>query len=161
MLGLFGHQGWIEDVVNSAFQSFLEARHTLRDEASAQAFADRIALNAARDRMRSQRRRTFLDEIFLGAPTWMPLAPTPDVHTRDRDLIRRLNDVMTHLGPRIRLPYLLYHVEGRTVAEIARIEGATEHAIYKRIARARAEIRRRARQDPVLSEWLDEVGARR
>ncbi len=65
MLRMFGREPWVEDVAHAAFETFLEKRHTLRDEGSVDAFALRIALNAARDVMRRQRRTTILDDLFV------------------------------------------------------------------------------------------------
>ena len=154
MQGLFGRQPWIEDVVHTAFESYLAKSGTFRGEGSVESFADSIVLNAARDVMRRQRRTVMLREIFQVRGDWPAIAPAPDVVAEDRDRLRRLNAILERMGPTTRMPYLLHHVEGASVAEIAGIEGATEDAIRKRITRAGRELRERAGKDPVLAEWL-------
>lgn len=155
MLRLFGHQVWLDDALQSAFEVFLRKRHTYRGEGSIEAFGEAIALNVARDWMRKQRRTILVHEIVAERGAWPSLTPGPAEEAEHRDRIRRLKLVLARLRPGLRMAYLLYHTENRTVAEIAEIEGATEAAIRKRIERARNEIHARARKDPVLKEWLE------
>ena len=155
MQRLFGRQPWVEDVVQSAFESFLARRDTYRGDGSIESFADSIVLNAARDVMRRRRRAVLLRKIFQVRGDWPAMPPAPDEQAEDMDRLRRLNAILESMGPTTRLPYLLHHVENMSVAEIARVEGASEDAIRKRITRARSEIHRRAAMDPVLAEWLE------
>jgi RNA polymerase sigma factor (sigma-70 family) len=153
LLRLFGHEDWIEDALQSAFETFLRKRHQYRGEGSIEAFAQAIALNTARDWMRRQSRSILLHELVADRGAWPPIDPSEQAEHTDR--IRRLGLVLARIGPRYRMPYLLYHVENMPVAEIARIEGATEAAIRKRLSRAREQIHARAMHDPVLAEWLE------
>jgi RNA polymerase sigma-70 factor (ECF subfamily) len=154
MLRLFGHQPWLQDVVQGAFEAFLEKRHTLRDPSRENAFADRIALNHARDEMRRHKRASVVNDIIRTQADWPVLTPTPESVVQDRDRIRRLTVILEKLDPKYRMAYLLYHVQGNTIAEIAEMEGIGEEGVRKRIARARKQIHGRARKDPVLAEWL-------
>jgi RNA polymerase sigma factor (sigma-70 family) len=158
MLRMFGPQSWLDDVVHSAMETFIRKKHTVRDPSAVQAFADRIAINAARDWMRRQRRTILVAELFTDRGTWDPVSPGPAEEMEDRDRIRRLNLILSRLAPRYRIAYLLYHVENRTVPEIAEIENASEAAIRKRLTRARDQIHARARRDPVLKDWLESIG---
>lgn len=158
MLGMFGQKPWVQDVIQTAFESYLRKKHTFRGEGSIEAFSDSIALNAARDCMRRQKRKHLVLSLFAEHGQWAPLTPTPESETEDRDRIRRLQSILESLGPKYRIPYLLYYVENVKIAEIAEIEGVSEEAIRKRITRARARIRSLARDDPVLAEWLDTTG---
>ena len=157
MLRLFGPQAWLDDVLQTAIEAFLRKKHTYRGEGSLAAFADAIALNTARDWMRKQRRTVLVREMYAERGPWPAPSMGPVDEMEDRDRIRRLKVILERLKPDSRIAYLLYHMENRTVPEIAEIAGATEAAIRKRISRAREEIHRRARRDPVLTEWLDNV----
>ena len=157
MLRLFGPQAWLDDVLQAAIEAFLRKKHMHRGEGSLAAFAEVIALNTARDWMRRQRRTVLVWELFSERGPWPAPSPGPAEEMEDRDRIRRLTVILERLKPSSRIAYLLYHVENRTVPEIAEIEGASEAAIRKRLSRAREEIHRRARMDPVLTEWLDNV----
>ncbi len=160
MLGLFGHRPWVADVVHSAFETFLRKRDTWRGEGSIEAFADAIALNAARDCMRRQRLTAIWDALTSGQDDWPALAPSPEAETADRDRVRRLQAVLEKIGPKLRIPYLLRNVEGMAIEDIARIEGASVQAVRKRITRARAKVHARALKDPVLKEWLAGIEGR-
>jgi len=157
MLGLFGPQAWLDDVLQTAIEMFLRKKHTCREEGSLGAFAEVIALNTARDWMRRQRRGVLVRELFAERGPWPAPSPGPVEEMEDRDRIRRLTVILERLKPDNRIAYLLYHVENRSVSEIAEISGATEAAVRKRISRARDEIHLRARRDPVLTEWLENV----
>lgn len=157
MLRLFGPQTWLDDVLQSAIETFLRKKHTYRGEGSLEAFADSIALNTARDWMRKQRRTVLMRELVAERGAWPAPSPGPAEEMQDRDRIRRLNLILGRLRPKLRMAYLLYNMENKNVDEIAELEGASPAAIRKRISRARDEIHRRARTDPVLAEWLDNI----
>lgn len=160
MLRLFGHQPWIEDVIHTAYAKFMQSRGSFRGEGSLEAFADRIALNTARDVMRRQKRTAIVHDLLRQAPRWPSLPPSPDVQTEERERMRRLHHLLERLDPIYRIPYLLYHVENRTLEEIAFLENVTTEAIKKRLTRARRKLHARARKDPVLREWLDGIEGR-
>jgi RNA polymerase sigma-70 factor (ECF subfamily) len=159
MLRLFGHQPWLQDVIHNAFETFLHKKHTFRGQGTIESFAERIALNTARNQMRLQKRTALVHDLVRQSPQWPGLTPTPEAETEDRDRIRRLTAVLERLRPGYRIPYLLYHVENRSIREIASVVDATEAAIRKRIARAKSQIHKLARKDPVLAEWLDSMEA--
>ncbi len=155
MLRMFGQQPWVQDVVNTAFETFIAKQGMFRGEGTIEAFALSIAMNAARDVMRRQRREAIIELLFYQGRIWPTLDPSPESRTDDRDRVRRLVSILERIKPGLRIPYLLYHVDGMPVAEIAGVEGLSEAAVRKRITRAREAIHRKARQDPVLREWLD------
>jgi RNA polymerase sigma-70 factor (ECF subfamily) len=155
---LLGTRSDAEDVVQVAMESFLKARQSFRGEGSIEAFADGIVANVARNWMRRQRRGILAREVVADREDWPDRTAGPAEEAENRDRLRRLAEILRRLKPKYRMAYLLYHVEGKTVGEIARIEETSESAVRTRILRARREIQRRAKRDPVLSEWLDAVG---
>jgi RNA polymerase sigma-70 factor (ECF subfamily) len=152
---LFGYQDGYEDVVQISMEQFLKARKSFRGEGSLLAFAQGITANVARNYMRKQRRGVLMHEVVADRTDWPDLTPGPEEKAADRDKLRRLVEILERLKPKYRIAYLLYHVDNRTVPEIAGMEGTSEGAIRQRILRARREIHRRARKDAVLAEWLE------
>jgi RNA polymerase sigma-70 factor (ECF subfamily) len=160
-LRLLGHRDDIDDVVQAAMEAFLKARESYRGEGSIESFAVGIAANVSRNWMRKQRRSILVQEFVAEREQWPDLAQGPEDEVQGRDRLRRLVEILKRLKPKYRTAYVLYHVENRTVAEIAEIEKASESAVRTRILRARREVHRRARRDPVLSEWLAGLGGKR
>ena len=151
---MLGPQEGAEDVVQTAMETFLKARKDHRGEGSIESFAQGIAVNVVRGFMRKQRRGVMLRELVAVQEAWSELPPDPSNHADSREKLRRLMDIMKRLKPEFRTAYLLYQVEGKTVPEIAAMEGTSQSAVRTRILRARREMHRRAAGDPLLSEWL-------
>lgn len=63
-----------------------------------------------------------------------------------RDLYRAVNSLKKEL----RLPVILYYIEGFNVKEIAQILEISEGAVQKRLARARGKLKRDLQESGVL-----------
>jgi RNA polymerase sigma-70 factor (ECF subfamily) len=158
---MLGYRNDLEDIVQAAMEAFLKSRASFRGEGSIEGFADSIAANVARRWMYKQRRSIFIHELAADRGPWPEPPGGPDQEHENKDKVRRLLEILGRLKPKYRMACVLYYVEGKTVAQIAEIEGKSENAIRKRILRGRQEVHRRANHDPVLSEWLAEMrGAR-
>lgn len=151
---LLGPHEAAEDIVQISVEQFLRSRDRHSGQGTIEAFADGITVNVLRDFFRRQRRSVLIRELVAVREEWKPLPQGPASHTESRDRLRRLMEILERMKPKYRTAYLLYHVEGKAVDQIARMEGSTESAVRTRILRARREIHRRARKDPVLAQWL-------
>lgn len=151
------HEG-MEDVVQTAMETFLKARKDHRGDGSIEAFASGIAVNVVRGFMRKQRRGIMLRQMVARQEAWPELPPDPADQADSREKLRRLLEILKRLKPDLRTAYLLYQVEGKTVPEIARMEGTSESSVRTRILRARRDLHRRAAGDPMLAEWLAKSG---
>ena len=81
-------------------------------------------------------------------------ASIPDAQAHARDGLRRLYAALSQLSPDARTAFALYAIDGRSVAEVARLVGTTVVTAKVRIWRARRELMKRAAEDPVLKELL-------
>jgi RNA polymerase sigma-70 factor (ECF subfamily) len=158
---LLGYREDLEDIVQAAMEGFVKSHGSFRGEGSLEGFADAIAANVARTWMRRQRRTVLLREIVAERDAWPDLGEGPEEETQTLDRLRRLTEILEKIKVEYRMACLLYYVENKTVAEIARTEGTSENAIRLRILRGRRAIRRHAGKDPVLAEWLGEIGESR
>ena len=70
---------------------------------------------------------------------------------------RRLAAVVGELPPERRTALVLRHVQGYSVAEVAKITGAPQNTVRDRLRKARATLRRRVVADEVLRERLEEL----
>jgi RNA polymerase sigma-70 factor (ECF subfamily) len=154
---MFGYRDDIEDIVQAAMEAFVKAKSTFRGEGSIEGFAEAITANVARTWMYKHRRVAAVHAMVAEHEPWPKLEPAPSEEAERKDKLRRLLAIIERLKPKYRMAVLLYYVEGKSVAEIAKSEGCTENAAYVRISRGRKEIRRRAKRDPVLAEMLEEL----
>ena len=68
--------------------------------------------------------------------------------------MRRLYAVLDTLSPASRVAFALFEIDGRPVAEVAELTGATVTATKVRLWRARRQLEAAAAADPVLREFL-------
>jgi RNA polymerase sigma-70 factor (ECF subfamily) len=155
---LMGYSESLEDVVQTAMEEFLRSRHTYRGEGTMDAFADGIMVNVVRNWMRSRRTKRALLEVVTDETDWPDLGAVPADEAEGWDRLRRLLAIIEKLKPKHRIACTLYYLERKSVSEIARIEGVSDNTIRIRLHRGRKELHGRARRDPVLAEWLAQIG---
>jgi RNA polymerase sigma-70 factor (ECF subfamily) len=141
----------VDDLVQETFIAVFRGLAKFRGEARLSTWIDRIAVRVALDHVRTRK------------PTPVPLgvigdelsdASIPDAQAHARDGLRRLYAALSQLSPDARTAFALYAIDGRSVAEVARLVGTTVVTAKVRIWRARRELMKRAAEDPVLKELL-------
>lgn len=141
----------VDDLVQETFIAVFRGLAKFRGEARLSTWIDRIAVRVALDHVRTRK------------PTPVPLgvigdelsdASIPDAQAHARDGLRRLYAALSQLSPDARTAFALYAIDGRSVAEVARLVGTTVVTAKLRIWRARRELMKRAAEDPVLKELL-------
>ena len=103
-----------------------EHRRSLRNEAYFKTWVTRIAVNVCRDILRKNRRVTPVETL--------PDSPAPESPTELRMTIERLPE-------RLRLPLVLYYLEGYSVEETARAMGVPSGTVKFRLHEARKALR--------------------
>ena len=87
-------------------------------------------------------------------------APGPSIsgarRAMAREGVRRLYAALDRLPPLARLAFALHEIEGRSMAEVATLTGASVTATKLRVWRARRALVASAAGDPVLREILEE-----
>jgi RNA polymerase sigma-70 factor (ECF subfamily) len=89
------------------------------------------------NRYRSQRRTAPFDESI------QPAAPVPDGVAVDPRLEQATSEALAELPAEERLILAAYYLDGRTLAEIARMQGVHESTISRRLDRVNAALRKR------------------
>jgi RNA polymerase sigma-70 factor, ECF subfamily len=122
-----------DDLMQETFISVAEALPFFRGESSLFTFACAIAHRKTMSFVRTNARRArIVSTMDASDPREMPPA-------RDEGLRRALSA----LNPEYRELLHLKYVEDATTAEIARIVGASEHAVESKLKRARDALRKR------------------
>jgi RNA polymerase sigma-70 factor (ECF subfamily) len=146
----------MDDLMQEAFLQVFQSLRAWRAEASLATWIDRIAMRVAFRWLRQKK----------GIPTVLELtsddavAPAPLAGVRRqaaREGVRRLYAALDRMSPAARIAFALFAIDGRPVAEVAELTGASVTATKVRLWRARRQLDAAASADPVLRELLEEV----
>jgi RNA polymerase sigma-70 factor (ECF subfamily) len=148
---ILGPTSEVDDLVQETFIAAFRGLAKFRGEARLSTWIDRIAVRVALDHVRT-RKATPVPLGVIGDE--LTDASIPDAQAHARDGLRRLYAALSQLSPEGRIAFALYAIDGRSIAEVARLVGTTVVTAKVRIWRARRELMKRAAEDPVLKELL-------
>jgi RNA polymerase sigma-70 factor (ECF subfamily) len=142
---MMGNREEAEDVAQETFLSLYRHGRRFRHEARFSTFVYRVASNAALNRRRSlgRRRKRFQKlAVRQEAGDDLPSSPRdPEDATSGIELSAHVRNALAALQPSLRMPVLLYDIEGLAYSEIATILGVAEGTVKSRIHRARQALR--------------------
>lgn len=145
---LYRMLGSHEEAQDVAQETFLNLhRHGLRFRRHSRfsTFVYRVAANAALNRRRSlgrDRNRVQRLAARQAAGDHLPQAPCdPEENLTRGEVGRRVHEALLTLPERLRLPLVLFDLEGLPYSEIARVVGVPEGTVKSRIHRARQALR--------------------
>jgi RNA polymerase sigma-70 factor (ECF subfamily) len=148
----------MDDLLQEAFIQVFQSLRGWRAEASLATWIDRVSVRVAY-RYLSQKSRRITTEALENVDDAIELASVGDRHGAQRQLARdgvqRLYAVLDELGPAARLAFTLHEIDGRPLAEVASLVGATVTATKLRVWRARKRVEQAAADDVVLREFLE------
>ncbi|MHB9026102.1 MAG: RNA polymerase sigma factor [Armatimonadota bacterium] len=137
------------DLTQDVFVRAYERLPCLRDGQAFHAWITRMTMNMAHDRLRKRRP----NQLSLDAPPpgreegveWALADESPGSEERvlAGEFSERVQGALAKLSPEHRAVVVLHHLEGMPVEEIGRILGVPTGTVKSRLARARAELKRR------------------
>ena len=152
----------MDDLLQEAFLQVFQSLRGWRAEASLATWVDRVAVRVAYRYLSQRQRRIVTDPL---ADDDAPAAPAsasgvgPGARRQlARDGVKRLYAALDELSPAARLAFTLHEIDGRSMAETARLVGSSVTATKLRVWRARKRIEASAAADPVLGEFLEPGG---
>ena len=147
---MMGNKEDAEDLTQETFLSLHRHGHRFRAEARFSTFVYRVAANAALNRRRSLGRgRARIDKLKTrqAAGDDLPSSPrNPEDATLGNELSGQVRDALETLSPSLRMPVILYDIEGLAYGEIAKVLGIAEGTVKSRIHRARQALREQLRE---------------
>ncbi len=154
---MLGDWAGAEDAVQEAFLSGYRAFGTFRGE-NLTSWLMRIVSNACKDMLRSRRARPVMSvdapssyEDTDRPPLDLPSGEeSPDDYAVREELSRAIQSALLSLPEERRLTAILIDVQGYSYEDAARITNVNVGTVKSRLARARAGIRDRLRQQPEL-----------
>jgi RNA polymerase sigma-70 factor (ECF subfamily) len=153
LLRLVGPRPEVEDLLEATFMAAIDAFPRFRGEATVERWLASIATRIAFRHFRySKHRRHASLELLRGPAEPLDHRPEPDRAAENRRRIERLYHHLEKLGPKKRIPFVLYFLEGRPIDEVAAIIGENSVLTKGRIFHARRTLMARAQKDPVLKD---------
>lgn len=142
---MMGNKEDAEDLTQETFLSLHRHGHRFRAESRFSTFVYRVAANAALNRRRSLGRgRARIDKLKTrnDAGDDLPSAPRdPEDAALGAELSDHVREALDELSPSLRMPVVLYDIEGLAYGEIAKVLGIAEGTVKSRIHRARQALR--------------------
>jgi RNA polymerase sigma-70 factor (ECF subfamily) len=142
---MMGNKEDAEDLTQETFLSLHRYGHRFRAEARFSTFVYRVAANAALNRRRSLGRgRARVEKLKYrqAAGDDLPSSPRdPEDSTLGAELSDHVREALARLSPSLRMPVVLYDIEGLAYGEIAKVLGIAEGTVKSRIHRARQALR--------------------
>jgi RNA polymerase sigma-70 factor (ECF subfamily) len=137
------------DVVQQIFYRILKQSKNLREPEKLDSWVQTIAANTVYELLRRRQvRRIFLRDL----PTDVHADLVRDVEVRD--MLLRTKALIDRLPPNERILFVLYYVEGRTLAEIAELRGYSLATAKRRVGRANKRFQHLLSQNPeLLRRW--------
>lgn len=142
---MMGNKEDAEDLTQETFLSLHRHGHRFRAEARFSTFVYRVAANAALNRRRSLGRgRARVDKLKVrqAAGDDLPSSPrNPEDAALGHELSGHVREALETLSDSLRMPVILYDIEGLSYGEIAKVLGIAEGTVKSRIHRARQALR--------------------
>ena len=142
----------VEDHVQEVFLRFFRQIGDLYDPSAVRSFLFGVALHVARSELRRRRVRRFLHLTPTGVLPDLPAGGSvPDDPAREA--VRRLYAILDRLDAAGRLVFVLRHIEGMELTELASALDVSLATAKRRLAKVTARVMAMIEKDPVLPEY--------
>jgi RNA polymerase sigma-70 factor, ECF subfamily len=152
---LWGPKPEQDDLVQEVFLRFFMVVGRLRKAESVRSFIFGICVRVVNEEIR---RRMFRRWLSI-TPASVPHLPTIEGGDHDaREAVRRLYDVLDSIGGQARSLYVVRHIEGKELTEVASVHGISLSSAQRKLARVEKRVAAMVENDPLLSEYASTVG---
>ena len=148
---ILGSNRDMEDLIQDSFLQVFHSIGSFRGEAKLATWINRVTARVAYNYI-SQRRATTV--ALEAVPEIEADDPSAEQKAIAREAVRRLYLALDRVEAKQRIAFTLHAIDGRSLREVAEITDSTVMATKTRVWRARKEIDRRARKDPLLAHYL-------
>lgn len=161
------HQAWVlkilarvlgvdtelRDLLQDVFVRALRGVHTVRDGRVIQQWLRQIAVCTAMDCLRRRRRRRWLKFV---APEELHEPEAVPVNSEARQALGAVYRILDAFPVEERLAFTLRFLAGMELTEVAESAACSLATVKRRLSRAEQRFTERARNEPVLSPWLEQ-----
>lgn len=147
---ILGSNQDMEDLVQDVFLEVFRSLHQFRGEAKLSTWIARITARVATGTFgRRKPAADSLDSVQLEAA-----GPSAEEVANLREAARHLYAALDRIDPVHRIAFALHAIDGLPLKEVAEITESSLVATKSRVWRARRDLEKRARRDPVLARFL-------
>lgn len=154
-----GHESEVEDLVQEVFLRFYRNLSLLRNPGALRSFIFAISLRVTISELRSRRVRK-----WLRLPDTGTQAPStrfiPPADFEAREAVAGLTAILDRLDAKDRMAFVLYHVEGLELTEVAEALDVSLATIKRRLARIACRVFAMAESDQRLVEYSGRMARR-
>jgi RNA polymerase sigma-70 factor (ECF subfamily) len=148
---ILGSNRDIEDLIQDTFLQVFRSLERYRGEARLVSWISRITTRVAFAYIAQRKPASAALESVPDPPSNDPSAES---QVAARDAARRLYAVLDRIDPKHRVPFALHVIMGMPLRDVADATDSTLVATKSRVWRARREVNRRAKRDPLLADFL-------
>ncbi|APR84790.1 RNA polymerase sigma factor RpoE [Minicystis rosea] len=141
----------VEDAVQDVFLRFFSQIGNLRDPSALRPFLIGIALHVAGSELRRRRVRRFLRLTVDGT---LPERAGDGDDDEARAALRRLYAILDRLDDDGRLVFVLRHIEGLELSEVAAALDTSLATVKRRLAKVTARVLAMIAREPALAEYV-------
>jgi RNA polymerase sigma-70 factor, ECF subfamily len=145
-----GTDPMIDDLAQEVFLTFYRSAGRIRDRSALRSYFLGIATKLAFSEIRARSRRNRWYRLFHWS--FDSAARSPDVD--ERDALRSLHDVLSHIPDRERQAFVLRYVQDLAPTEVAQALGIPKGTAKRAISEGRRRVLLRAQKEPALVEYL-------
>ena len=146
----------VEDVVQDVFLRFFSQIGNLRDPGALRPFLIGIALHVAGSELRRRRVRRWLRLTVDGT---LPDRAGGEDDGEARAALRRLYAILDRLDDDGRLVFVLRHIEGMELTEVAAALGTSLATVKRRLSKVTARVLAMIAREPALAEYVRHLPA--
>lgn len=153
---ILGSNRDLEDLIQDAFLEIFRALPSFRGDSSLARWAQTIATRTAY--LAIERRKP--PSVDLEVVEDEIVDRDPDAHrvALAKQAARRLYAALDRIDAKQRIAFALAVIDGLTLGEVAVLTESSLVAVKTRVWRARRDLMRRAKKDPVLAGYLVDLG---
>jgi RNA polymerase sigma-70 factor (ECF subfamily) len=134
---ILGRESEVEDLVQDVFATAVRGLRRRRNHAEVKRWLATVTVRRSIRRLRLLALWSWID--LDEEPHWDRIAD-PDVSPDERRLVAHVYRALERLPIRERVPWVLRHVEGESLQQVAELCGCSLATVKRRIARAHARI---------------------
>lgn len=145
---LLANRGEAEEIVQETFLAGFERLETLREPEALRVWLGQIAVNLVRHRLRRLRLTRFLGLDRGADDATLEALAAPGLHPETCAELALLDRALGRLRSEQRIAWLLRHVDGLELTEVASVCGCSLATIKRRLSEADAVVRRHVALPP-------------
>ncbi len=146
-----GSEAGVEDLLQDVFFAFFRGAGQIRDGAALRGYLVGVAVRLAALELRRRKVRRW---VGLSPTGEIPDVAVPPEDSEGRAALGALYRVLDQLSSRRRLAFVLRHVQGLEVLEVAHALDISESTARRELGKAQQQLAALARREPELARYL-------